>query len=84
MATIGAIPSPPPKWSEEVFNCSVIINDTITLAREPFENSQFVFLNGVFMTMGADFDYTITGGVIVFNSNVLTNDGHVTVKYSFQ
>ncbi len=83
MATIGAIPSPPPKWNEETFDVASIVDDIIELVKEPVNNSQFVFLNGVFMTNGANFDYVLTGNIITFNSGVLTNSGHVTVKYSF-
>ena len=83
MASIGAIPSPPPKWNEEVFLCSAITNRIITLAFEPHSMSQFVFHNGVFMAHGASVDYTILGKEITFNFDVLANDGHVAVKYSY-
>jgi len=82
MATIGAIPSPPPKWAEEVFESASIVNSQVMLSRIPESSSQFVFLNGLFMTIGLSYDYTITGAVVTFNSGVLTT-GHVTIKYSY-
>jgi len=83
MATIGAIPSPPPKWEEEIFEVADIVNSRITLLFEPTENSQFVILNGSVLTNGVNYDYTISGKEVVFNTNVLTTTGHVLVKYSY-
>ena len=82
MATIGAIPSPPPKWNEEIFESATIVGDQITLIKIPESNSQFVFMNGVFLTSGSLYDYTIAGSTITFNQSVLTT-GHVTIKYSY-
>ena len=83
MATIGAIPSPPPKWEEEIFEVDVITNQKIELLFAPTENSQFVVLNGSVLTNGVNYDYTISGKEVVFNNNVLTTTGHVLVKYSY-
>jgi len=83
MATIGAIPSPPPKWNDEIFECNSISNSKVTVAKEPTENTLFVFLNGQYLTKGSSYDYMINGQEITFNTNVLTTDGHVSIKYSY-
>jgi len=85
MGIIGGLPSPPPKWSAEIFEVSSIVSDTITVLHDIWEHSEFVILNGVTLTVGATYDYTInTSREIEFNTNVLTNDGHVLIKYTYQ
>lgn len=85
MPIVSGLPSPPPKWSEEVFNISGIVSNTITTAFSIWDNSQFIFVNGLAMTNGNDYDYTMTDQrTIVFNSNVLTQSGHVLVKYTYK
>lgn len=85
MAIIGGLPSPPPKWSAEIFEVSAIVANTITVNHDIWESSEFVILNGLTLTVGTTYDYTInTSREIEFNSNVLTSDGHVLVKYTYQ
>jgi len=83
MATIGSQPSPPPKSNREVFEITSIVSETIVLAYKPAEYSEFVFVNGVAMTDGSGYDYLINEKTIIFNNGVLTNDGHVLVKYNY-
>ncbi len=85
MAVIGGLPSPPPKWSAEIFEISTLVDDKIEVLHDIWENSEFVFLNGISMSVGAAYDYTIIGKrEIKFNLNVLTDDGHLLVKYTYQ
>jgi len=42
-----------------------------------------VILNGLVLTEGASYDYTRVDNTIVFNSGVLTPDGHIRVKYAY-
>jgi len=83
MATIGAIPSPPTKWKDEEFETPGIVADTITLWKAPKNGALFVFLNGLYLTKGSSYDYILSGNEIIFNSNVLTTNGHVAVKYGY-
>jgi len=83
MATIGAIPSPPPKWQPEHFDCASITNDTIELLYKPTDGSLFVFLNGQYLSEGDSYDYTLSEKTISFNQDVLTTTGLLTVKYSY-
>lgn len=55
----------------------------IVLAHIPKVNSERFILNGVELTKGIDYDYTIWENVVTFNNGVLTNDGHIKVTYHF-
>lgn len=59
-----------------------IVNNQITLNFTPLANSEFVFVNGLAMTDGATYDYTLVGAIITFNSGVLTATGNVLINYS--
>ncbi len=85
MAIIGGLPSPPPKWSTEVFNVTTIVNETIGVLHDIWEHSELVAMNGLCLTNGASYDYTISNKKeIIFNNGVLTTDGHIMVKYTYQ
>ena len=43
----------------------------------------FVFLNGVYMMIGNNFDYVLSSNRIVFQGGILTDGDHVSVKYSY-
>ena len=59
-----------------------IVGNQVTLNFVPLPNSEFVFVNGLAMTNGAAYDYTLVGAVITFNSGVLTATGNVLINYS--
>ena len=85
MGIVGGLPSPPPKWSSEIFLVASIISDKITVQHDIWENSEFVILNGLTLTNDISCDYIINGSrEIEFLSDVLTTDGHVLVKYTYQ
>jgi len=69
------------KNRREVFECSTIVNSTVTLTYEPLTNTDMVILNGQILTDGVNYDYTVSGYDIVFNNGVLTTVGHVKVDY---
>lgn len=60
-----------------------IIANTITLTNTPQTNSEVLALNGMVLTKGASYDYTISGKVITFNTGVLTSDGHCRINYAY-
>jgi len=85
MGIVGGLPSPPPKWDAQPFDVSTITNESVTVSHNIWENSEFVILNGLVLTNGVTYDYTIINdNEIKFNSGVLTNDGHVLIKYTYQ
>jgi hypothetical protein len=43
----------------------------------------FVFLNGVYLTMGNNFDYILSSNRIEFQGGILTADDIVSIKYSY-
>jgi hypothetical protein len=43
----------------------------------------FVFLNGVYMMIGNNFDYVLSSNRIEFQGGILTDGDHVSVKYSY-
>lgn len=84
MSTIGSLPTPPPKWTREIFPLQSISNNTIVLQYEPYPFSEFVIQNGDTLTDGQEYDYVISGKTITFNSEVLVPIGHIVVKYSYE
>ena len=59
-----------------------ITNNKITLDYTPLEHSERVVLSGLELTIGVEYDYTIQGMDIIFNSGVLWQaQGHVKVYY---
>jgi hypothetical protein len=48
----------------------------------PFEHL-FVYLNGVLLAEGPGNDFTISGNVIQFEADVITEDDQVQVKYAY-
>jgi len=69
----------------EIFNipANIQIGDIITLGFTPIQFSETVIVNGLVMTEGASYDYTISGNTITFNGGVLTQTGHILVNYSY-
>jgi hypothetical protein len=63
------------------------IQDTaqrVTLQHRPDQDFHiFVFLNGLYLTMGSSFDYTLSGQDLVFYGGILTKDDILTVKYTY-
>lgn len=56
-------------------------NKTIELINEPILLSEFIYMNGSYLTEGIDFDYTINLKTITFNDYVLATRGHITINY---
>lgn len=69
--------------NRERIDVTTIVGNAITLAFTPLTSSEFVALNGLFLTDGATYDYTISGNIITFNGGVLTQTGHVLINYSY-
>jgi len=67
----------------QIFDIAAIIGDEVTLTYAPQSLSEMVAVNGLIMTEGASYDYTISGAVITFNGGVLTQTGHVLINYSY-
>ena len=68
-------------------------NFTVTAVQESNQNIQlqhipnagdhlFVFLNGMYLMLGNNYDYTLSGNTLVFN-NILTSGDNLAVKYSY-
>jgi len=56
----------------------------ITLEYKPDINYHlFVFLNGVYQTMGANFDYILSDKDLIFNGGILTYNDLLIVKYTY-
>ena len=70
--------------AREVHEIADIVGDEITLSFVPLTYSDMIYLNGMMLTEGADYDYTLTGNVVSFNAGVLTQTGHVLINYSYQ
>lgn len=66
----------------EIIEISSIVNDRVILQYEPLTNSEIIAVNGVLMASGVNYDYTITNSTVVFNSGVLTQNGHVLINYT--
>jgi len=67
-----------------IVNGTQYLNQEIDLTRIPDTSDHiFVFQNGLYLTMGTDFDYTLVGNTIVFNGDILEQGDIVTVKYSY-
>ena len=82
----GGGPAPSGTQTTEKFTVSIQQeqDQKITLQHYPNQNFHiFVFLNGMYMTMGNDADYTISGQDLLFNGNILTTDDRLTVKYTY-
>ena len=43
----------------------------------------FVYLNGMYLMLGVNYDYTVSNNIIQFNGNVITQGDNLCVKYSF-
>lgn len=68
----------------EVFEGVFPLN-TIVLAETPTDMRQmFVFLNGLHMDEGQEYDYQLNGKSIVFTHHQLIASDRVTVKYHFE
>jgi len=74
---VGAV-----KLGREIFEMGDIVSDTITLLLPPHTNSETVIVNGLVMTEGATYDYTLLNDTLTFNGGVLTQTGHVLINYS--
>ena len=57
-------------------------NPNFVLSHVPKDGNVMVFLNGVLMNKGATNDFTLTGAVIVFNFNPMSDD-ILLVNYSY-
>lgn len=58
-----------------------ISNDTILLEYLPIAYTERLVLNGLELTDGVEYDYTMDGQLITFNNGVLTQTGHITINY---
>lgn len=67
----------------DVVEISSIVDRKITLSEYPISLSEIVFLNGLAMTEGATYDYTISNNEITFNIGILPNSGHVLINYKY-
>ena len=61
----------------------IINGNQAVLAHIPITNTEMVVLNGLVLTEGATYDYTISNNIINFNSGVLTSDGLVRIDYAY-
>jgi len=57
---------------------------TYPLSHSPINNSEFVMLNGVTLTYGSGYDYTISGSDLIINATVeLEDTDKIHVKYKY-
>jgi len=71
-------------WEDEIFIVDLAIQTAgaVTLLDTPVVNSDFIFLNGMSLTRGATYDYTIAGTTVTFDPSVILNIGaKIQVKY---
>lgn len=71
--------------NREIFEVNLELrqNKTIELEEQPIGLSESIYVNGIYMTEGIDYDYTIDLKTITFNNLVLPNRGHVTINYKY-
>lgn len=66
----------------ETFDITTYGTQSITLSNNIETNSEEVLWNGVELTKGSSYDYTISGDTITFVSGIdLLPDDHITVRY---
>lgn len=69
-------------WFEDVFNI-VAPTTTVVLTNTPFQaTGLYVYINGLFRTLGPTEDYTVNDSTITFNFSLAVSDV-VAVKYQF-
>lgn len=59
-------------------------NPIITLDDYPLSFSELVVLNGMVMTEGSNYDYTINLNVVTFNVGILPKKGHILINYNYK
>ena len=82
----GGSPTPTGTQVTEKFiiNAQQEQDQKITLQHKPDTDFHlFVFLNGMYLTMGTNFDYTLSNTDLLFNGDILTSDDILTVKYTY-
>ena len=70
----------------ETFNISSVdeqAQDIAILNTPNLTQHMFVFLNGMYLTMGTNLDYTLASNVIQFTGAHITTGDILTVKYSY-
>jgi hypothetical protein len=64
-------------------NLALRQNPVIELEEFPVLMSERIYINGMYLTEGIDFDYVIDQRTITFNDLVVPIRGHITVNYKY-
>lgn len=59
-------------------------NPVVTLPYSPQTYGETIYVNGIAMTEGSQYDYTIVLNVITFNVGILPKKGHILINYTYE
>lgn len=70
----------------EVYDINQALLDTpiITLSEYPLVNGETIVVNGLTLTEGSQYDYTIALNILTFNVGILPKQGHVLINYIYE
>ena len=70
-------------FKQEPFEVISIVNNEVELSYTPASESEMVVSNGITLTRGLSYDYTIDNKIITFNAGVVPSKGHITIFYHY-
>jgi hypothetical protein len=72
-------------WNETPSGVVDGVNAEFTIGHEPVsESSVMLFADGLLLRAGADYDFTISGTTVIFNSNAVPFDGEeLKITYTY-
>jgi hypothetical protein len=73
-----------PLSEEFIANSSIVQSQQVIIQHIPRANEHlFIFLNGLYLSIGATADYTIIGNKITFVGNPIQLNDRIVIKYSY-
>lgn len=82
----GGLPGTTNPQRTENFTISTLNqqDQSVTLLNTPRTSEHFmVFLNGMYLMLGGEYDYSLVSNTIVFTGTQITADDNLAVKYSY-